>query len=320
MSVASSPHDAYACTVRHRAPYLLPFVVASMLACAGESGVDPDGGAARDGGRRADGGAARDAGATEDRDAGANARRDAGTNTSTTCDFDTTTEDALYASVIDLEERALRDALHALVTDGSRGFGYDAARNLMYGITGDVDVDADNRVTCAYTGVQVEADGTRSPGTGDATITTEHSWPRSDGAETFPAEGDLHHLFPAIADANGTRGVHEFGDVDCGHGGGEPSCVWSEGGSLLGPSVDGRPDVFEVRIGTRGDIARAHFYFATRYELPIPPEEEATLRRWHCADPPSDDERARNGRIAEHQRNRNPFVDQPQLVDRITDY
>ncbi|MEQ8274131.1 MAG: endonuclease [Deltaproteobacteria bacterium] len=235
------------------------------------------------------------------------------------CTFDTTAEDALYADALELEGAALRAALHDLVTDGARGFGYDAARNLMYGITGSVDVDEDNLVTCVYTAQQVEADGTRSPGMGQDIITTEHSWPRSDGAENFPAEGDLHHLFPAIAHANGTRGVHEFGDVACGDAG-EAACTWSGGGSHLGPGEDARTEVFEVRAETRGDIARAHFYFAVRYELPIPAGEEGTLRRWHCEDPPSDGERARNGRIATHQNNRNPFVDQPQLVERIADF
>ena len=203
-----------------------------------------------------------------------------------------------------------------MVSDGAMGFSYDAARNLMYGITDSIDVDDNNLITCIYTGTQVMADGTRSPGMGDEEITTEHSWPRGDGADTFPAEGDLHHLFPAISVANGTRGVFEFGNVACDGN----ACDWSEGGSQQGPALDGREDVFEVRPAMRGDIARAHFYFAVRYELPIAAQEEADLRGWHCEDPPSAEERARNDAIEGHQNNRNPFVDQPQLVEQISDF
>ncbi len=233
------------------------------------------------------------------------------------CEFPSTVHDDDYTGVADLQDGALTAALHSFVSDNAVGFGYDAARNLMYGITGDIDVDENNLITCAYTGIQVPADGTRSPGLGDEEITTEHSWPRSDGAENFPAEGDLHHLFPAVSPANGARGNHEFGAVTCSGN----SCDWAGGGSALGPAADGRPDdVFSVRLAMRGDIARAHFYFSVRYELSIPPDEEVTLRAWHCQDPPSDAERLRNDSIEAEQQNRNPFVDQPQLVHQVADF
>ncbi len=241
------------------------------------------------------------------------------TDASGGCALGPSVRDELYEGLAALRDEALRGGLHELVTDGAQGFSYDAARNLMYGVTGSVDVDASNEVECVYTGVKVMADGTRSPGSGDLEITTEHSWPRSDGAESFPAEGDLHHLYPVLSHANGTRGINEFGDTTCGEDG-ESACAWSQGGSNLGSATDGRPVVFEVRPERRGDIARAHFYFAVRYELSIAANEEATLRRWHCEDPPTDDERARNDRVAAFQKNRNPFIDQPQLVESIDSF
>lgn len=224
-----------------------------------------------------------------------------------------------YLPMAELRGAELRAALRAHVTEGAVGFDYDAARDLMYGITDAIDVDADLTIECVYTGYRKLADGTRSPGSGLTEITTEHSWPRSDGAANFPAEGDIHHLFPALAPANGSRGNDEYGDVACGVGW-PSSCDWADGGSFLGPAIDGRGTVFEVRPDRRGDIARAHFYFAVRYDLPIPALEEATLRRWHCEDPPSPRERTRNDRIEVHQRNRNPFVDQPFWVERVLDY
>lgn len=224
-----------------------------------------------------------------------------------------------YRPMAELRGAELRAALQAHVSEGSVGFDYDAARDLMYGITDAIDVDADLTIECVYTGYRRLADGTRSPGSGLTEITTEHSWPRSDGAAVFPAEGDIHHLFPALAPANNNRGNDEFGDVACGVGW-PRSCAWADGGSFLGPAIDGRSSVFQVRSEHRGDIARAHFYFAVRYNRPIPSLEEETLRRWHCEDPPSPRERARNDRIEVHQKNRNPFVDQPFWVERISDY
>lgn len=224
-----------------------------------------------------------------------------------------------YRPMAELRGAELRAALQVHVSEGSVGFDYDAARDLMYGITDAIDVDPDLTIECVYTGYRRLADGTRSPGSGLTEITTEHSWPRSDGAGVFPAEGDIHHLFPTLAPANNNRGNDEFGDVACGVGW-PRSCAWADGGSFLGPGVDGRSSVFQVRPEHRGDIARAHFYFAVRYNRPIPSLEETTLRRWHCEDPPSPRERARNDRIEVHQKNRNPFVDQPFWVERIQDY
>lgn len=330
MWTCAGPIDRGRWAVLRRAPLLI-LAAALAAACSDDDAPSPgvDGGLVSDAGG-ADLGPRGDSGALADGGSDAGARdsglEDAGAADAATsgdagvggCGF-TTVEDARYAAVSALSDAALVARLHTLVSSGAQGYGYDAARNLMYGITGSVDVDAQGLVTCAYTGIQIAADGSRSPDDGTHTITTEHSWPRSDGAESFPAEGDLHHLFPAISESNGRRGIFEFGNVACGDGG-EPSCAWSEGGSRLGPGEDGRATTFEVRSGTRGDIARAHFYFAVRYQLSIPPEEEAALRAWHCEDPPSGEERARNARIEGYQNNRNPFVDQPQLADRITDF
>jgi endonuclease I len=204
--------------------------------------------------------------------------------------------------------------LHAIIAPHT-GLGFDGARDRMF-VTAEIDVDSDGMVECIYTGTRVPADETRSPGDGPLEITTEHTWPRSDGADVFPAEGDLHHLAPATSQSNNERASLEFGEVSCS----EASCPFASGGSLRGPSnVDGT-QVFEVRLANRGDVARAHFYFSVRYETAIGAAEEAVLRRWHCEDPPSERERARNDAIEVHQDNRNPFVDRPELAQLIADF
>lgn len=182
----------------------------------------------------------------------------------------------------------------------------------MYGIEGaGIDV-RDGGIECIYTGAVTAPDGTRMPG-GD--FNTEHSWPKSDGARRFPRKGDLHHLFPTRIEANSQRASYEFGDTVCA----DRACPWAQGGSELGTDDAGRT-VFEVRPSYRGDVARAHFYFAVRYRLRISAAEEEVLRRWHEQDPPDRRERERNDDIEAVQGNRNPFVDDPHLVGRIDDF
>lgn len=77
-----------------------------------------------------------------------------------------------------------------------------------------------------------------------------------------------------------------------------------------------------------GDVARSLFYMALRYNgLEVvngTPEARlgqigdlTTLLEWHLQDPPDDFEMNRNNVIYEWQRNRNPFIDRPELVDFI---
>lgn len=142
-------------------------------------------------------------------------------------------------------------------------------------------------------------------------LNTEHTHPQSLGVEGTPARTDLHHLFPTDAEANGKRASLPFGDVVSG-------VVWDKDGAKLGNNAEGDL-VFEPPLAHKGDAARALFYIAAVYGLPIPPHEEAALRRWNTLDPVDGHERARNDAISARQENRNPFVDVPGLVDRLDD-
>ncbi len=217
--------------------------------------------------------------------------------------------DRLHQDIEHLGDRALIKALNARIDDHD-GLGYEAAREHIFT---ELDVRG-GQIECVYTGRKVRPDGSHQP---DG-FNTEHSWPRADGADSEPAESDLHHLFPCDADANSRRGSHPFGDTKCTSEAND--CTWHEGGSELGTVDGGRAKVFEVRRETRGDIARAHFYFSVRYDLPIAATEEVFLRRWNVQDLPSPMERERNDRIEMAQSNRNPFVDRPDFVDLITDF
>lgn len=153
----------------------------------------------------------------------------------------------------------------------------------------------------------------------------EHVWAKSHG---FPNESqygytDLHHLRPADVSINSSRGNKDF-DV---------------GGTPLTEAPENKTDTdsFEPRNAVKGDVARMIFYMDVRYEgnddsgtpdLSVPniaptgstaPQmgKLCVLLAWHLADPVDSFEARRNHRIFELQKNRNPFIDNPQWAKAI---
>lgn len=120
-------------------------------------------------------------------------------------------------------------------------------------------------------------------------------------------EADLHNLWPARADVNKARGAHPFAIID-----GERRAF--EGCDF---EVDERRRTVEPRPGARGEIARSMFYMAEEYGLAIYPRQGRLLQRWNRADPVSDEERRRNALIERIQGNRNKFIDDPELAERL---
>jgi hypothetical protein len=203
--------------------------------------------------------------------------------------FDGKTDDAL--------EQAFRDNNRFIDTSG-----YDSAREYMFGIADNVD----GQVECVYTGTLVTTSGIPPANQ----MNTEHTWPRSRGGDG-PADADIHHLMPTVPAANGQRSALFYGVVT--------NADWEQGGSQRGTDAFG-DTVFEPRDAHKGNAARATFYIATMYNYDIGAREEAILRDWHAADPPDDQERRRNQAIFNHQRSRNFYIDQPELVDRVSDF
>lgn len=149
-------------------------------------------------------------------------------------------------------------------------------------------------------------------------INTEHTWPQSKFTGRFSRgmqKGDLHHLFPTNSRANSIRSSYNFSDVK---GGEIDGCRHSAIGSTIDDKRYGQ--YFEPAQESKGNVARAVFYFSVRYQLPIPETEEVALRRWHEQDPVDHEEQQRNDGIYEIQNNRNPFIDYPELVDMIQDF
>lgn len=161
----------------------------------------------------------------------------------------------------------------------------------------------------------------RPPGPGripdDKIVNTEHTWPQSRFTGRYPKEeqkSDLHHLFPTDSQMNSTRSSFEFGPVT--QDAGRPlKCPQAK----FGRGPRGAP-VFEPPNGHKGNVARALFYFSTRYDIQISPTEEMALRRWNFEDPVDAEEMNRNNEIFKLQGSRNPYIDHPELAERVRDF
>ena len=218
-----------------------------------------------------------------------------------------------YTAIERLRGEALRRELLRRV-EAHFELSYNGAKDYLFSRNG-IDV-VGGRVECIYTGQTFNRTELDTPSGTDG-YNVEHSWPQSDffGSGGSP-KTDLHHLFASEKTANSHRASLYFGETDCAAGG----CLWEEGGSSKGTSIEHGMRVFEVRPEYRGEVARAHFYMSVRHGWDIPDNEEKTLRRWNRCDPPEAAERARNDAIEEKQENRNPFVDRPEFVDYISDF
>jgi len=148
-------------------------------------------------------------------------------------------------------------------------------------------------------------------------LNCEHTWPQSRFSPKFPSlvqKNDLHHLFPSDSRANSSRSNHIFAMVN--GRAVNKTCQTSRRGMAIGSSLT----AFEPPENHRGNVARALFYFSVRYKIQIDPLEEGYLRDWHREDPVDAEERKRNDEIFKIQQNRNPFIDEPLLVDDIRDF
>ncbi|WP_414828921.1 endonuclease [Alteromonas sp. H39] len=164
----------------------------------------------------------------------------------------------------------------------------------------------------------------------------EHAFPRSwFGGAVSPMNTDVHHIFPTDGYVNARRSSYPYGEVGS-------ASYTSSNGSRLGSAASGlgySGTVFEPIDEFKGDIARAYFYMATRYEDVIAGWQSQSsygdaalngssnqvfenwflnmLLSWHAQDPVSQKEIDRNDAAYSFQGNRNPFVDHPELVSEI---
>ncbi|MFD6446920.1 endonuclease [Promicromonospora sp. NPDC060204] len=212
---------------------------------------------------------------------------------------------------------ALRSALHGIIDDHT-GVSYATVWTALQET--DEDPGNPNNVIEFYSGESISK--TLNGGDPDD-WNREHTWAQSHGGfgtATGPGT-DLHHLRPTDVTVNSTRGNKDF----------------DNGGSAVAecPDCFTDSDSFEPADEFKGDVARALFYMAIRYEgddgWPNLELNESTsngsvplhgkisvLLAWHAADPVSAAETRRNDIIySDWQHNRNPFIDHPEWAESI---
>lgn len=204
-----------------------------------------------------------------------------------------------------LEGDALRDAIRQHSASHLE-LGYHEAREVMFG---DID-NRDGKVDEVYTGRSIATQGIPDDKGADG-VNTEHTRPKSTGVKDTPALSDLHHLFPTDSQANARRSSYPFGEVE--------RVTWQKGESKLGYDRGGNM-VFEPPEEHKGNVARSQFYISTIYGLEISAQEEAVLRDWNRLDPVDAAEQKRNADISAYQENRNAFIDDPSLAEKIDNF
>ncbi|MEZ0392931.1 MAG: endonuclease I family protein [Pseudobdellovibrionaceae bacterium] len=202
--------------------------------------------------------------------------------------------------------------------------GYDKARQFILGdfyLHQEGNKYAIREVYCETDYGPEKFNGSKSPAPhkipDNSVINIEHTWPQSRFTSHFPTDmqkSDLHHLFPTDSEMNSVRGNHPFGEVS------EDKKILKCETSRFGKSTWGQPLAFEPPAAHRGNVARALFYFSTRYQMQIDPVQEKFLKKWHEEDPVDAEEKERNEAIMELQGNRNPFIDFPELARKISDF
>lgn len=223
--------------------------------------------------------------------------------------------------------RELLGHVQRLAARGQRVRDYDDAKRYMFGVADNIERDGARGIMEAYSQIFVPGSGDHGgdyPERGDqngdgwvdaAGMNVEHLWPQSFFAKRLPMRSDLHHLLPTFMKPNSVRDDLPFGEV---RGRGEYE---NSAGAKVGQGV------FEPPNAVKGRIARAMFYFYALYH-----EKNITgadfddsfwngkiemFLRWNRTYPPDAQERARNALVQAFQGNRNPFIDDPSLADRI---
>ena len=219
-----------------------------------------------------------------------------------------------YSATQNLTEEPLKQAIKTTITSGmSTNISYNAARDEMFMLIDNEKTNGQaatvNTLECIYTGTKITGYASRSAAqNGNPQFNTEHTFPQGFFNSNLPMKSDLHHLYPTTNNSNSSRGNNPFGVVT--------------GGTNVGGGSKSSNSLFEPRDAQKGTTARAMMYFVLRYQdysnhFSV---QQNILKQWHSTFTPDAVEERRNDDIATFQGNRNPFIDYPQLADRITNF
>lgn len=161
----------------------------------------------------------------------------------------------------------------------------------------------------------------------------EHSFPKSWFDDASPMVSDAFHIYPTDGKVNGQRSNYPYGECANGTKLASHNGVDALGklGTCTFPGYTGT--VFEPDDEYKGDFARTYFYMAACYNNKIASWSSPMLAKnnypcyttwainllmkWNEQDPVSQKEIDRNNAVYKHQKNRNPFIDHPELADYI---
>lgn len=196
--------------------------------------------------------------------------------------------------------------------------GYDNARKYLFGEIYMLKDAEGTYVNDVYCGKKFHFRDVADASNMHTDVNIEHTWAQSKFSSRYPKgtqKSDMHHLFLTDSKANSQRGNLDFADLtDVRNELNVQDCPNSKLGRSEGKMT------FMPPAEHRGNLARALFYFSAHYDLDLSRSVEKTLRQWHAADPVDSNEIARHEIIARIQKVRNPFVDHPEFVEKVSDF
>ena len=219
----------------------------------------------------------------------------------------------------------LKAKLHEIITDGAHQLATDELlRSAMESVH--TDPTNSNNVRLLYNPTSSVPKSLYNENNG---WNKEHCWPQSYGLSgSGPDVVDVHNLYAENEDVNKLRGNLVFDESDTNDVAGYRSPATN-----TAPQTSMDSDSWEPPPASKGNVARAVFYMATRYDgsdgrLPLELSNTpngtnqmgilTNLLLWHAMDPPDAWESNRNEMIySNFQSNRNPFVDHPEWVEQI---
>lgn len=232
------------------------------------------------------------------------------------------------AKAYSLTGEALFDYLHNATEPKVRVISsYQTSKSYMYSTADNTGCNGQSGIITAYSDVCINGSGgdgnsykehgdTNDDGISGDFINAEHIWPQSFFNSQLPMVADIHQLMSTLSVPNGRRANLKFCEVL------ETPLYKTSSGSKLGKSC------FEPGNSVKGNVARAIFYFIVRYSdqnirqggmnyKEFWTDNVSMFMKWNRQDPPDANEKRRNNLIEKFQGNRNPFIDDPSLVDAI---
>jgi hypothetical protein len=220
----------------------------------------------------------------------------------------------------------LLDAISGIASRNYKQHEYKEASHFIFSKADHVILNGVSGVVDAYSGIFVPGNsenGGDYPEQGDPNgdgypdregMNIEHTWPQSLFQKALPMRSDVHHLMATFMHPNSVRGSLPFGVVT------GNADYENKAGAKRGNGV------FEPPDAVKGRVARGLLYFYSRYRdsrmfgrtsVVFWNQQIELMMKWNRQFPPDAFEARRNDLVEQWQGNRNPFIDDYTLADRV---